>query len=258
MTQVEPQFLYRYRHLRGEHCKWTSRILTDSVLHFAAPTSFNDPYDCKIHFVMTASNADLHHWYMAQVEERRPDLNSVQRGEKVEDDLSRFDRTAFVQRITRGLQEEVNRVGILSLSAQNDNVILWSHYADGHTGLCLQFPGQGNAEFFGESQRVEYSPTYPHIDPIHDSHERKMQAFLLTKACDWHYEAEWRIIHPDGPGEKRFPERLLCGVILGALMSTEDRRYVARLVKTRQYRVNLYEAKVREGSFGLEIRPYEP
>lgn len=227
-------------------------------MHFASPRDFNDPFGCKVHFVMTASDAELRRWYTTQVKKKRPSLNRAQRRLKVAIDLKRFDRAAFVQSVTRGMQEAVNRVGVLSLSAVNDNILLWSHYADGHAGLCLQFPGQRDVPFFGKSQEVVYSPTCPKIDPIRDSRDRLTEAIVLTKALEWTYEAEWRIIdHIDGPGEKRFPEDLLLGVILGAEMSAEDRTYVVGLVNTRKHPVNLYEAVVRDCSFGLEIRPFE-
>jgi len=59
-----------------------------------------------------------------------------------------------------------------------------------------------------------------------------VNALILTKASDWAYEDEWRVIdHETGPGLKAFPEELLVGVILGARMAPDDRRYVAGLVE---------------------------
>jgi hypothetical protein len=147
---------------------------------------------------------------------------------------------------------------VLSLAASSTGLLLWAHYSAGHTGLCLQFRGTSDASFFGRAQKVAYSTTCPEVDPVLDT-DRLVDALLLTKARDWAYEEEWRIIdHETGPGLKTFPEELLVGVILGARMTADDRRYVADLVEKRRRQVQLYEAVVSEGQFALNIRPYEP
>jgi len=255
----EPEFLYRYRHLRGPHREYSSKILTDSLLYFASPRAFNDPFDCKVHFVLRASKAALRLKYEDLVRTRRPELNREQRRAKVARDVRRVDLTTFVNTLTASLQEEINRLGVLSLASNTTSPLLWSHYSAGHTGLCLQFRGQSDAPFFGRAQPVVYSTGYPQVDPVLDSRDRLVEALLLTKARDWVYEEEWRIIdHQTGPGLKTFPEELLVGVILGARMTADDRRYVADLLKKRHHPVQLYEAVVGDGTFALKIRSYAP
>jgi len=259
VTQVEPQFLYRYRHLQGKHRRWTSRILTHSVLHFAAPTSFNDPYDCKVHFRPRVSSADLRRKHVALVKKYMPQLNRAQRRAKVAGDLKTVDPDEFLLKVSQGLQEAVEKLGVLSLSASDRNILLWSHYAAGHTGLCLKFLATADTPFFGRAQPVQYSVAYPEVELLRDSPDRHIDAFLLTKAIDWKYEEEWRIIdHDSGPGEKVFPEGLLVGVILGARMPTEDKEVVVKRLGARKDPVQIYQASVSRASFGLEINPYEP
>jgi hypothetical protein len=36
------------------------------------------------------------------------------------------------------LQEFVNRLGVVSLSARPDNTLMWAHYANDHKGMCLE------------------------------------------------------------------------------------------------------------------------
>ena len=75
MTSEDPRVLYRYRHLQGEHREWTKRILTDSVLHFAKPSLFNDPFDCKVHFRPSFSREELKQKYVDLVKKNIPELN---------------------------------------------------------------------------------------------------------------------------------------------------------------------------------------
>jgi hypothetical protein len=33
----------------------------------------------------------------------------------------------------------MKRMGVLSLSEINDNILMWSHYSESHTGFCIEF-----------------------------------------------------------------------------------------------------------------------
>jgi hypothetical protein len=259
MAEPAPEFLYRYRHFQGEHRGYTARILSKSLLFFASPKSFNDPFDCKVHFELSCSERELHRKSVSFMKKYAPRATRAERRAKATQDMKHFNRAAFIKKITAGLQEEVNKVGVLSLTAANDNVLMWSHYAYGHTGICLRFSVPLGLHLFGTALRVNYSVEYPRVDMLGDSAERHVDAFLLTKAHDWSYEMEWRILdHQDGPGEKPFPEQALGGVILGARMSASDRAFVVNCLKERRDRVSLFEARVSPGSFSLDIKPYEP
>jgi hypothetical protein len=254
MTSEDPKVLYRYRHLQGEHREWTRQILTDSILHFASPLSLNDPFDCRVYFRPSFSNEELKQKFASLVKKYLPDLNRAQRRSKVKSDIGRFDRDNFIPQISMGLQDDVDNCGILSLSATDRNILLWSHYAAGHTGLCLKFIATDYTEFFGTAMPVEYKETYPEIDLLDDSPEQQIEAFLLTKAIDWKYEEEWRIIDPDGgAADKVFPEELLVEVIMGARMKQEDKETVAEWVGRRKTPIQLSQASIIPGSFALEI-----
>lgn len=58
------QVLYRYRHLNGKHRERTKKIFTDSILHFANPSTFNDPFDCTVHFQSSFSKEELRRKYI--------------------------------------------------------------------------------------------------------------------------------------------------------------------------------------------------
>ncbi|MCX5815663.1 MAG: DUF2971 domain-containing protein [Proteobacteria bacterium] len=163
----------------------------------------------------------------------------------------------FLRQVTDGFQKAVNGIGVLSLSATDRNILLWSHYAEGHTGLCLKFMATDQTPFFGRALPVNYVSDYPKI-PITSPAGEQIDAFLLTKAIDWHYEQEYRIIdHDDGAGGKIFPAEFLVGVILGARMTPDDKTAVVAWAAERKCHMEVLEASIASGSFSLEIRPYE-
>ena len=257
MTNEGPQFLYRYRHLEGHHRERTKRILTESVLYFASPLTFNDPFDCKVHFRSSVSKWRLKRKYDNLVKKYMPHLNRAQRRAVAASDVKKVNMDQFLTKVTEGLQDSVNGVGVLSLSATDRNILLWSHYAEGHSGLCLQFLRTNNTPFFGQALQVDYQQDYPDVDLLTKDSNKMINAFLLTKAIDWKYEAEWRIIdHDKGPGDRVFPEHLLVGVILGARMKPEDQKEVMTWLNRRNKPVQVFRASVGSGAFSLKIERY--
>lgn len=81
--------LYRFRHLQAEHREWTKKIITDSIIHFSDPRSFNDPFDCKIHFRPSISRRELKKKYAELVKNNIPNLPRAQRRAKVAKDMAR-------------------------------------------------------------------------------------------------------------------------------------------------------------------------
>ena len=256
MTE-EIQFLYRYRHLHGQHREWTRRIFTDSLLHFANPSTFNDPFDCKIHYRPSFSVAELKRQHLKRIKKRMPALNRKRRRAKTAHDIRSMQPEKFLSNMTSRIQASVNGVGVLSLSATDRNILLWSHYAAGHTGLCLKFEATDQTPFFSRALPINYMPSHPEIG-ILSLPDKQVDAFLLTKAIDWGYEEEYRIIdHVSGAGDKIFPSEHLVGVIFGARMTPDDKEAVAEWLSIRKSRIELFDASVAPGTFSLEIRPYK-
>jgi hypothetical protein len=108
---------------------------------------------------------------------------------------------------------------VCSLSANPYSITMWSHYANGHQGVCLEFElsvgNSDNMPYPPEPQPVRYldagryervfSPEYiarslNRLDCRANSAARKMEylytklgRLYLSKLHDWSYEEEWRI-----------------------------------------------------------------
>src|SRR5262249_39812283 len=77
---------------------------------------------------------------------------------------------------------------LCSLAGNCTNILLWSHYADSHRGLCIEF--DTSVEHFGVAYKVKYERDYPVLD-LHSGLEL---AALLYKSDVWQYEEEYRMI----------------------------------------------------------------
>lgn len=94
-------------------------------------------------------------------------------------------------------------VGILCLSRSGKNSLMWSHYADSHQGALLEFDDghqtfkrrRTPADEFGHLCRVSYSDTRPELG-AQDQEEDVFVHLALTKALEWNYEQEVRLLLP--------------------------------------------------------------
>ena len=237
--------------------KYVERIICHSELFFSKPSSFNDPFDCRPSFFMQASNEELISYYRNLLQRHMPQLNREQRRREAKKKLGDWERSPrnpkAIKRVQQMHTERITeQIGVLCLSEINDDILMWSHYADSHRGICLEF--DGNFEFFAHTQEVKYPPERPRINPFRQGPEEMMEAALLTKAEQWAYEREWRLVqYTKGPGVYRFPPEALTGVVLGAQISARDKEKVVRWVSGRAHPVRLYRSSPSDTTFSLNI-----
>jgi hypothetical protein len=82
--------------------------------------------------------------------------------------------------------------GLLCFSGDWQNPVLWSHYAEGHRGLCLGF------DVGAELARVTYvrkrlQANLSALSGNGDDASNEMHKMLTTKFCHWRYEKEYRL-----------------------------------------------------------------
>lgn len=162
-------------------------------------------------------------------------------------DKSVFDRVdvedlhGAVDRISA---QVLRNYAVACFSEVNDDFLMWSHYASGHSGVCLEYEFSdveyGVCEFDCETQffhegkflhytekirKVEYRDSltpmnfydflevffnHDDIDLIHLSKSRwhyyaeQISLLYLQKLCPWNGEREWRIVRPSF--KESFPE----------------------------------------------------
>jgi len=257
-----PKQLYKYRSLAGESFKHTEDILTRNLIYFAPPLSFNDPFEFHASVSFEAPDDQWVDFLAGVTMRQNPNLSKAKAYEQVKQaDFFKENQEKRKEISKRSWDEMIlmckKDFGVLSLSKVEDHILQWSHYADGHRGICIGFTWSNNAETFGNPQPVNYDE-FPSFNFFEGTPEEKLRKCLLTKAKVWSYEQEWRsIMLPDenGPGycEREIPESSISSVILGLAISEEDRKRVLKWLEGRESPVALYEAKMRPNSYAIEI-----
>ncbi len=99
---------------------------------------------------------------------------------------------------------------------------------------------------------VKYVDQLPTPNLLDQDRRLHAQQLLLTKASDWAYEREWRVLDPlVGPGLRSFPPELLSALILGTRISEPDRERLIDWVRQRVVPLPVYYAELDANRFGL-------
>ncbi|MFT5581477.1 MAG: hypothetical protein ACI9G9_000728 [Psychromonas sp.] len=109
---------------------------------------------------------------------------------------------------------------ICCFSKNRDEILMWSHYADEHRGVCLEFECGENTDFLGSIFNVEYENNLTKIDNVELTKNGNLLInnetngkWVRRKLGTWKYEEEVRKIliddHNSSNGLTRdFPGKL--------------------------------------------------
>ncbi|MEJ2046197.1 MAG: DUF2971 domain-containing protein [Reinekea sp.] len=206
-------FLYKYKGLD----KHALEVLINRELYFPTTNQFNDPFDGQLlpsDFII--------------------ELNELGYAGH-EEEISRHDDF---------IKNRINEYGVLSLSRVWDDILMWSHYANAHKGICFGFKNDLLRYFDNyycpiEHKTVCYSKDHPfkeiHSDLVLQKRFNSNDGFLnlcemssaledaafTVKHSSWSYEKEERIIsHCIGPHS--FQPKALDHIVLGMNISRHD------------------------------------
>ena len=149
---------------------------------------------------------------------------------------------------------------IYCLTPKPTSNLMWSHYANNHRGICLEFH-TGNPLFSG-AKEVVYRPDYPRWLP-HEVDKTGVEMFLC-KSDDWKYEEEFRIIggldmekeYLNLDGEYFYlPPGALQSVIVGCEADEADYDAVRKMVSDHSPDVSVRRVVRMHIEFRLQIVP---
>ena len=141
---------------------------------------------------------------------------------------------------------------------QEVNVFLmWSHYADGHRGFCLEF--NRNIKPFSNAVKVDYSSGFHafNIGEILSGDITYKVEMLKLKVERWKYEKELRIIEDEKTDSIEFPIECLTGIYFGIAMPPERKRILTVLIKSIYPRTNIYDTNQFDRTDGFYYYPVE-
>ena len=274
MKYPEIQYLYKYMPWN----EFTKKSIDDEEFWFSSPIQFNDPIDCGISLntigntpllkntlntgfseIGKAVGGSIKNPFKTELvtESIQQLVNSLTQKSEALSAESREAKQDFVAR--KELKEKLASLGILSLSELGDNILMWSHYAQQHKGICVEFERVAS-NILGSSSStlpVRYSIKAPIIDAWHyrianKEEQNEMELSLaLAKANDWAYEREWRVIKTDAANRTHSLGSKINSITLGLRVEESTKTNILSVVKRIGFSVK--KANLKPNEFGLNI-----
>ncbi len=236
-------YLYNYQRFDAAHLE---RLLTKNSIYLSDTKEFNDPWDCRPCFDLTRLDDPI--FYERQVEhfervDRKHNTHLSEDEHRQRAAMLRKDRKFLEHCIYQmsGIESDIQkRYRVYCLTTKSADTLMWSHYAQNHTGICLEFRCANDV--LSSALQVIYCETYPPLD-LADEDPQAALLPLLTKAKVWEYEEEYRLIaQEEAEALNReslitknnfllLPDAALASIIVGCVAPTATRDAVRDIVR---------------------------
>jgi hypothetical protein len=264
LTEAAPDKLYRYLPLgEDKHLQRFRYLISSYTLRASTPKDFNDPFDCLIPAFDT-NNVD--HNFLKQLFEVRAECGgecSTEAEQQICDGSVTYEN---ITHLKNSIQERIHRARIICFSERNDNILLWSHYANNHRGVCLEFdigiwkPSNIMLQWFP----VIYKPNNerPEVKLTMESFQATdfAESAIFSKGRCWDYEQEWRlVVDPWGGRDSiKFLPSCLTGVFFGVNTSNKDKKIILDIVETSECSPLFFDGSVHDRQYRVEFNNISP
>lgn len=252
-----PRHLYKFRGAVGDASsrQRLKDMLLGNQLYAATAEKLNDPFDSSAAYRVLEEGPELREMVRRFFLAEGADLDLA---EAFSNDQALLDSRALAHSLEEGHRSLLQQVGICALAGERRSTLLWSHYAQEHRGVAVQYRPSLDPMALQVSQ-VQYSDAFPVVDDYFNKSSRNLLLPLLQKASPWEYEKEWRVIRVH-EANRTFTVRpeALTGVVLGMSISPVDREFIHALAEERDRvfstRTAIYQAERVSGSYALRSR----
>lgn len=294
------KLFYKYQNLEekmdkdGENRNYTIENLSQNQLYFSNPTKFNDPFDSRIYWCFQGTEEQYIDFYSRQygldrkvakslIEYRCENEYFEKNGDLIYFDIENIKyRTLLEQRGFKfhGHFNQEDLPIVCCFSGTGKSILMWSHYAGNHQGICLRFRSMryGNNKENNDYESPFLTVTYEkevstQVNLFDENINARVNQFLLNKFKDWTYEEEYRIIICNDDvgkvlsedefksGLVKYQKEDLEGIVFGMKTNHENAKLVYETVKKNYLdegiTINFYEAKEIPLKYEVKIKPID-
>lgn len=230
------------------------KLLVNNELYFSIPDNLNDPLDCKFAFDnFIVKDDDITNYY-----KNASGLTEEEKLSYADFHIKNPNRKSISKRIVNDWIRKLRKqYGLSCFSEINDDILMWSHYANGHTGICLEFEWKKDEKTF-QGNKVNYVDKLPVFD-FSKNEKVDFYKVFFSKMNNWCYEREIRSVFKiEYLRTINFNPKALSGVIFGEKISHENKKTIRKIVKMHDdyENVNFYASKANLIKNHMEIWHY--
>ena len=244
------------------------KIIENCTLRWSTPPLLNDVFDMQFAFRLRLERQAVVDAFWKLTNVSHEEFNNDQEiGDAI--DACFDEMKAWIAKGSKAILGQFINDKLLCLSDVPDSILMWSHYAQNHSGMVLRFTDQTPGNPLVMARRVRYLDQMPSLldeetlsrklagCKVLDT-RRIMNEVIYTKSSHWAYEREWRVYAGTGRSSDPYEDipfnaRELDGVIFGVRMDEAEQRDLVELLRARYPHVELLQAKVRADVFGLAL-----
>ena len=255
--------------------------LKKDIVWLSDPSSFNDPYEFSskidIDIVLKKSYADKINVFLDYIfkdsftdgektilqkdnrsyDEIASELLSF--GKITQKELNDFE-SSYIGVITESIENEnIKKLfKVSSFAESNDSLLMWGHYANKHTGFCIEYdiePLSINDPLTKSLYPVVYSNEFVDLTEyyLHKTENPNLDYLLpvlIKKSLEWKYEEEWRLIIIDNTEIGiEFPMPKPKAIYLGSKFNPDNLKEIYTYCSDNK--INLYRMKLDSSNYEL-------
>ncbi len=237
-----------YKYVGNEDPKkvvdYLQRFVNNGTIKATAPQEFNDPAELKANFSFEATKSEIR----ARINLIWPHINE----EGVNFWIDNNDKIAKSNDALNLRHSLIQTSGVICLTLDPDNYLMWSHYAHSHSGFCIGFSDQVLNQFISKDivahAFVRYEERPPSVNFYTASIEDVSRAVFMHKSKVWEYEKEFRLIFRSA-GIKKISTSSIKEIVLGCRASEELKAYARTLIGSS---IRVFKMRESVSSYKLE------
>lgn len=207
-----PKRLFKYRGLD----EYTLKSLTDDYVYLGSVRKLNDPYECSYSvqpsemlrkwFALPSFKSGFSQHFGRDISDDA--VNEIVNAPNPHECYTNVCRRIGINITLPSIADMYANISepwrdiikVSCFSERNDSLLMWSHYANHHRGICVEYDFQPYPNLCREIQPVYYTNNLYDVtntifsDISRDGFTMALYISSLTKALDWAYEQEWRLI----------------------------------------------------------------
>lgn len=224
-----PKYLYKYYSFDNEYALYN---LENDIIYFSAPNTFNDPFDCVFAY----------------------DLDKDKKRLNITDIKSYDELDIILNDSGDNANQIINLMYTISCFCEKpNNLLMWSHYSDKHTGFCVEYDfSKLSFEYIFDVFPVLYTDSRIELSSLIQQKNRValFKVGLLQKSKIWEYENEWRFILPKYiTHNSQIKQDIISKIYCGANISEDNKERLITIIDAKN--------KIRNKSHKIDIIYYE-
>lgn len=241
-------------------------------IYYSPPESFNDPMDCSPLIEPDVHGDNLKELYHKIVSYQFGEEAVAQMLHAIDCQIGEYEKPYpykslledyMYDDVLKSLKNIFCNYGVLSMTKRNNSPLMWSHYADQHRGVCIEYKLVSYVEI--KPRRVEY--TRPRAISAKDILEwvrfdpemmidKIKEIYFFSKAKEWEYEDEWRCLS-ENSGANPCPFEI-SSMFFGMRCSSSIVRTVVGILYPNRHDIDFYHMRPVDGGFDLRARVINP